>query len=1651
MYWIRRIVFCVVVLSSFEVVQAQYFGFSSQPDSFAVDVIKNLSRRNSESLDKVAYDFRNVWDRDLSNSQKASVIAIAEKMRKRRMRANPYFINFFSLLTYSLTQENANKEEFSNLLDICHHALDFYEQREVAEFFRTLTFFFARDHLFFSRYNKLTGSGGSYKIELLDEKVPEKPDLLARLEEETVEEDTTDIISEEEFAEDYADNYEEDSSEDDWGSDDDWGSNDDWGSDSDDGWGSSDDSWGASDDYDPIEEEEEEPEEAEEVFVRPTFQIEKPDLVANAKAEDIDAPLHGPVIHITGMDMKMATPYDTLTIMNVTGSYVIRDKMFVGTNAEIDWPDDLKGTDGAVVYLEGFSFKASVPFIKTTRAKMLFPQLFADSLEGTFAFKSYKHSPKTRKFPSFISHYAETELEMPTDNMKYTGGFAMVADQKYGMSVSRKPSKLTITDGQGRTIASKAEKYIFEDSVIRSTHSHFVLYHGEDSIFHPAVQFDYDAGKEHLILLSEKGDFKHTYYISSFFRMEFKADMLEWNLKADSLDVKILNARNRIPAVFESEEYFNPIRFEKMSGLFGFHPIRTVIYYARKVQDAQFNILELQDTYGFDPDRILAAMLFLQQNGYIDYDSETGHIKVLRKAFHYNLAYDKKKDYDNILISSLSTGRSNATLNFGRGEMDVRGIKKIYITPDQDVNITPDSSVVTLLKDKDIKFHGHVNAGDFQYIGHNFTFKYDDYLVEMPIIDSIRIQVAIDSTQRETHKKTSLHNHLAETSGTLYINDPKNKAGLRKYVQYPYFVSDSEAIVYFDSPDVLDGAYDRSVYFIVPPFEMDSINREDFTGIGFDGTFHSGGILPPIEEKLVIMPDKSLGFEHKVVEEGYQLYQGEGTLYDSLYLSNGGLRANGRIDYQTTTINSNDFIFYMDSVSAIGQSGVIREGQMDEASYPEAVLGKLKMHWLPMKDSMYVDNIEDSFDFYNNTASLDGEANITAHGVFGSGVMISRGSRTESDEYQFQQYKYSGRHAKFEVLTDDPDKPAMEGDDIALYFDLELNIADVHPEQIGVAAISFPYAQMKTSMSDATWYLDSAKIQMSKQEGVAIENSYFYTTRKELDSLAFNATDAIYDINTYELNIQGIPFIKVADAEIIPDNNETTILENSTLQPFNNAKVKIDTLTGYHNLFDGNITIISRKKFEGSATYELVNSAEDTFAIKFHEFQFQGFLVGKDEYDSMTVSGGTIPADLNVHASPGFQFKGDVTMFANRPSLEMEGYVRPLISSLGEFDYWIEYQNPGDTSEVFVDIGSSKTEKGEPVVAGLLYDDITYHVYMAFAHDKKRPEDSYLFKAEGNMYHDFALGDFVIETPSKTRQETYNGKTFIYNDLTKKLTFEGEMNMIKNTEDFSIRTTMLGFATPDSNQYFMDAMMAINMKIHPSLINAMSLDVLDMVERLGADVAHDNSVEVIYKLADMIGDMPAKNYENATLNDYVPLISSSPELNKTLVLSNVDLDWSIKHKTWYNTSKIGVSNIQLNDVNAEVGGFIEIKKADDGSDIFHLFLQFAPTSWYYFGYHDNQLVLYSSNDEFNSLVTEHSTIGKAGFGSFTSVIGDEFEVLNFINEYRKNFFGITEPYSLEFPDETHVDEEETATEDINAVDDSFEEEDDEEEDEDDGF
>ncbi|HEY5823039.1 MAG TPA: hypothetical protein VIT44_01655, partial [Cyclobacteriaceae bacterium] len=782
-------------------------------------------------------------------------------------------------------------------------------------------------------------------------------------------------------------------------------------------------------------------------------------------------------------------------------------------------------------------------------------------------------------------------------------------------------------------------------------------------------------------------------------------------------------------------------------------------------------------------------------------------------------------------------------------------------------------------------------------------------------------------------------------------------------------------VIYFDRQEVLDGAYDRSVFFVVPPFKLDSLSDADPASINFEGTFVSSGMMPSFKEKLHTMSDKSLGFIHTIPQTGYQLFKGDGKLYGGLSLDNAGIRSVGRIEYLAASVESKDFVFYPDSVIGRGTVGELKEKQFGTVWFPQTTLTEYKLKWLPKQDKFNLYNLRDPFQLYASTAQLNGGLTVSKTGVTGQGSLITRGSELKSKEMRFSAKDFGARHAQFEVKTTNPEKPALTGDDVRLNFNLDKNYADISPEVLGVAAFDFPYAQFKTSITDARWDLNTQKISMAKDPDAPIEDSYFYTTRKELDSLVFNAEKAEYDINTQQLKVSGIPFIVVADAKITPENNEVLILENAKINQLKNTTIILDTLNGFHRLTHGVVDIISRKEFSGYATYQYVNSVNDTFAIKMTDFHLEDIAAEskskkhKDlEATQQTVANGAVVDKDNIILAPRIYYKGDMVMYATRPALQLRGYIKLDLKKIKNYNTWLKYEQSGDEKDVYMDFDNSVTEEGKKAEAGLHFATDN-SLYITFVYDKKQSEDDDFFLPSGSLHFDKESSEFKIEDRQKAAGEKLSGKVFAYNEDQQEVRFEGPVTFFKDIKGFSLTSSALGSGNMETNDIKMNSFIMADMNVPTMAFDLMARDIQEVIKTEGASEGLGDQTELLYKIADIVGERVVKDYEQKSLQNYVSL-GTIPQLQKPIVFSQVNLKWSQKLKAFYSEGTLGISNIGNKDINGAFEGFMEIRKNEDGAPVFHAFIKVSPDSWYYFGFEDNRLMIQSSLQPFNDVIAK---------------------------------------------------------------------------------
>ena len=1569
------------------------YGFSQgngkvAPLSFPDSVMIVLENTRNIDAAVVGTGFAGAWN-SLGLDQQQVIRRQTLIMKRKKFQLRPHFVSYFGAIVNAVNVEHADAQVISKFLNVTGRVLENYPTPKVLNFLTTCRTFFSHHSLHYEKTFRLYAKDDSYTFDYIEPAPVISWDQLndtSRTElpstDQTINESDNSSQDQTETSSDTSDSYDDSSSD---------------------------------------------------SYVEP----EPIPMWANPAPQPV---IEGPVIKFNRVTLNFVTSYDSAFIKETKGTLSLSNKIFVGEGGSFDWSAAGLNPDSVYCNFTQYNFNITKSDLKADLVKLIYTGKTPGFIPGTFEFKSQPRKDSVLStYPRFKSYESNLNIQgLADENVKYTGGFSLVGNKIYSTSFSGDDATIEVYKGEEKKITAKSAEFNFVNGAITSNRARVSIRHANDSIIHPRVRMKYTFADslQQLLLLKDKGDMRNTAYSSSFYNVDFTADVLRWDLNSDSLNLRTDGGRKIVPLIIESIDFYDLEDYRLLKGTgFPFHALTLLASYVSKTGLTEFYSGDLASYAKRDAGEIKTAVEFLAQKGMVNYNPRTDLIQVKPKAMSLYNAFKGEADYDNLKIHSVIDTAANASLNLQKGYMTVRGVEEFHVSDSLKVKIRPDSAIITLLQNRDIKFDGTVTAGNFEISGKGFTLKYDSFFISLTQIDSINFYVTEKNTRgQEVRRKINNSmvgadstaaaagglGDISSSSGTLFISKPNNKSGKIKIPNYPRLDATTGGVIYFDREEVLGGAYDRSMFFVVPPFKLDSLNDADPASINFQGTFVSSGMFPSFKEKLRTQPDKSLGFQHEIPLEGYQLYKGDGKMFGYLNMNNRGLHGAGEIEFLAAKVSSPDFTFYPDSVITRGNRATISEKQFGAVLFPQASLPDYDMKWLPKQDKMRLKNLKAPFNFYDSTAQMTGTLTISKAGVFGAGKLETRGTELVSREMNFTGKEFGARHARFKVKSDDPNKNLLSGHDIRLKFNLQENYADISPEIEGVAAIDFPYAQFKTSIPKAHWDLATHKITMTKDPSTPIESSYFYTTRKDLDSLSFYAERAEYDLNTQQLKVSGIPDIIVADALITPENNEVLILENARIGTLKNTTIILDTLNGYHRLTQGVVDIISRKEFSGYATYQYVNFLSDTFAIKMTDFHLEPISVeekskrgsrNKSIATMQTVAKGSVTDRDSLVLGAGMFYKGDMTMYATRPALELTGYVKLNIKNLKNYKTWIRYTQTGDETDVLINFDKAVTEEGQRAIAGLHFGSVDNSLYITFLNNKKSDDDDDFFIPSGTLFYDKESKEYKIEDREKAAGNKLSGKVFAYNDETSQVRFEGPIKIMPGTKNFNVTATTIGSGSLSNNEVRMNSMLILDTDIPLPAFDLMAADLANVIKNEGAAEGLGDHTDLLYKIADVVGEKLAKEYEQKSVQGYVSL-ATLPPLVKPLVLADVNMKWSAKEKAFYSEGLLGISNINKTDVNGGFEGFLEIKKTEDGSPVFHFFIKASPESWYYFGFEDNRVLVHSSNKDFNSIISKKTNSGKAKVGEVVFVPGSEDETLAFINRFRKAYYGIDVPYSL---------------------------------------
>ena len=1338
------------------------------------------------------------------------------------------------------------------------------------------------------------------------------------------------------------------------------------------------------------------------IFTEENFKIGVEDFLDFSLYDNVGGLLGTLVFTFKNADIFVETEFHDFNIINPSFNYYPDIEILQGENGKLI--SNIRN-----LYFGETNFALKNFSIDLEASKIVSPITFLTSgkfknVQGALEyFPPISESSFSNHF-DFISFDSDINLIL-NNNIRLRSGISIEGDKFYTKSLSNSNSEIIFIINNGKRISIKSKSFILDDLSISSSNSYFKFYDDYDSLYHSMVAFDYNTIENKIQVLNIKGTLRNTAFYSSYFDIEFTPDVLNYKLGDDKIYFGMIVASNQRPLSVFSKNYFSSQKLNEMTDLNGINILKATYTYFSKIRRTDFYINDLSYYFKTKKSLIEGGIINLWRNGFIVYDRGTGLIKILPKLRHYYLSHLKKSDYDEFSFGSLSINSDNLVYDLSLNTMTFKGVKEITLSKKNNIILFPKYGEVELRKNREVRTIGDLSVGNFDFSGVQLTFDYDKYFIDLIEIDTLKML--------SKNNNRDSYNYLYNIGGDLFINHPKNKSSRRNLQKFPSFISDKSTKVYFDMPEDYGYEYDSSFYFSIDQFRIDSLDKSSLPKFEFPGTFYSHNIFSPIEGNLITMPDNSFGFNMTLDENGLDAYNKKIKVYNNLLMDSTGLYTQGNIKYNTTMLFSDKIRLFPDSLTGVLDKGFMTPGNTSKNTfqYPELVLSGLPFSYYNLNDD-YIYFQYDSSELhnvkaYNQNVEIIGDVYVYSNSVFSEGSIKTNNSSFVSDEFNYNKSFVVSEYTNVILNHIDYSSGLLKGNDLFFKYDINENIIELKSSFYDERNFELPSYYFTTSLNEATWNIDENFLMLTSNNGKQI--TYPYDDR--FNNWNFVIESFLVDLSQKTVFGSGVEEVQIADAYIIPENKELVITEGFNIQPLKNSVLILDTISEFHRFVNSEVKINSKRSFEGRGVYEYVNFNLDTFNIPFSEFEIKESIDGTKTSSSR----GDVAESKPILMEPGFNFYGSIELLGNSEQLLFDGRILP--SEIEDFQKsnaipFNDYFVPGD--ELALSLSEDKDLYNAAISKS---DEVLYFDFFNNPVDKK---SLVFFNPKGLLSYDPFTKEYLIETQQKRDQDVYNGNSLLYNPLEKNVAFEGNVNLFREDNNFKLFTSMTGAFNLDSMNIESEAFMILDVNLKKSIIDELGFAFNDIIETYGAPIAHDNEQDVLSRLSDIIGNTKIVAYENTILSEYKSLVEADGLLNSLFVFSNTPFSWSQKDKAWYNTSTVNLSNIGPRDVNAAIDGFVEVKYINEYESLFTLFLQPAPELWVYISYDGNNLTTFSSNERYNSEMLDSSR----SRDKFIPIkVGEESIVLDYINSFRLNYFGIKEPYDLMSPSDTFLEDE----------------------------
>ncbi len=1283
-----------------------------------------------------------------------------------------------------------------------------------------------------------------------------------------------------------------------------------------------------------------------------------------------------PGLILRNIDLVCASRKDSSVIESTSGSYNIRELKWIGKGGRIDWRR--VGLDTKKVYADivgGYEINIGGTDFRVDSVRFVNKNYFNQTMPGSLEDKVLSSPPNNRtSFPRFTSFYRDYQLDDIFRDVDYRGGISMEGARLFGSGSGNELANLRFYRNDSLVAFIQSPAFQIQKDKIVSSRASISLYYEADSIYHPGLNMKYTDDEKMLTLYRTDRGMAQSPFLDTYHQIDIYCDAMYWKTSDPKLSFEAIRGlSNESNATFESAGYYSDHDYYKLQGIDPVNPLELVKNYSRDYKTQHISINAFAQFLDKPQEQVKAMLFNLASRGFLVFDVEGGRATIKQRLYDYLDAKAGLADYDVIRFNSKTSLQSNAELSLQNFDLKINGVNEIFLSDSQHVYIYPKGREILMKKNRDFIFSGLVRAGLFDFYANECSFEYDTFRLNLPVVDSLSFVVKSDSIDSNGYPLyIRVKNVIAQLSGDILIDKPFNKSGLESYPEYPIFNSKEDSYVFYDYHFIQLGSYDRErFYYQLDPFVIKKLDNFSTDDLKFAGYLASDGIFPGIEEPLVVMPDYSLGFATETPIAGWPVYDIRGHFYNKIQLDNNGLIGEGKLEYLTSVTTSAAYYFFLDSLRSKAATFEVAP-KASEPEFPQVNIEMADQLWLTDTNIMQVNMIDNPFDMFNNNSVLNGNIELSPLGIKGNGIFNFTNAGIVSEQFNFFHHSLTADSSDFRLLTAETGELAISTEDYKTFIDFEKRIGNF--TSLGnVSLVEFPFNQYISSMDEMTWIMDEYKIEMFNNMAREVpyldelnlfdlidfdfSGSEFISTRVDQDSLAFFSQKAVYDMQDYTIDAEGVKIIKVADAGIFPGDGRVRIYQDARMESLNDAYIIADTARKYHTFYDATVSIFNKHKYIAKGFYDYIDKNDTPQQIS----------MSLIEADSMGVTHayGEVPPASIFFLSPNYLFIGDVFIVSTRKSLAFEGGFRINQDCYYYNEDWVSFEAVLDPANIVFPVPDSlKDLDGRPMHVGLFHSVFDDEVYPAFFTTKNNAADRPLITASGSAIYNSNLQEFRVGDLSRITNKSDHGK---YLKLTTNdCVIRGEGPVDFGVDTHPVLLQSFGKAeyllVPDSAKFRVSMM--LDFPFNKDLLE-MFADSLKRSNNPGVD---PNNPVFTFSLIELLGKEASQELLKE-LNLYGTIRKYPEELVYSLIFSDVNVVWNEASGSFVSKGPIGLGGIVEEHISKYIDGYIEIEPNRSG-DAINIYLQPGERNWYYFSYRGGVMQAISSDQVFNNLLSE---------------------------------------------------------------------------------